>query len=271
MTAITTNRLKYDAPNTFPIFPSAGPIVALSAPEYFAKRNPAEIKKSAILWLNQAVTRYNAVARKEAWESAGFRFIYESEVQVLEANYTRFVQEMRDRGVQYVTMVSDYQSIVRLQKSMKQQGYIPKIRSWDSVAYDAGYLSSAEEVEGSQVFTSTALIEEAGSVPEMKLYTEWLQRASPGATPDFFGIYTWSAFRLFQKLATQIGPELTRAKLLSALKATKEWGANGLHAPHQTGAKIPSSCNLNLVVRGGKFVREFPTSGFDCTAGHFRG
>ena len=96
------------------------------------------------------------MARKEAWESAGFRFVYESEVQVLEANYTRFVQEMRDRGVQYVTMVSDYQSIVRLQKSMKQQGYVPKIRSWDSVAYDAGYLSSPKSWRASEVFTSTA-------------------------------------------------------------------------------------------------------------------
>ena len=113
-------------------------------------------------------------------------------------------------------------------------------------------------MEGVRGVHEHGLIEEAGSIPEMKLYTEWLQRASPGATPDFFGIYAWSAFRLFQKLATQIGPDLTRAKLLAALKATKEWGANGLHAPHQTGAKIPSSCNLNLVVRGGKFVREFP-------------
>jgi hypothetical protein len=99
----------------------------------------------------------------------------------------------------------------------------------------------------------------------MKLYTDWLQRASPGATPDYFGLHTWSAYRLFQKLATQIGPQLTREKLLAALKATTEWGANDLHAPHKVGAKTASTCNLTLKVTGGKFVREAPGSGFDCS------
>jgi ABC-type branched-subunit amino acid transport system substrate-binding protein len=270
MTAITTNRLKYDAPNTFPMFPSSGPYLGTSPAKYIAQKFPDVVKKAAMLWLNQAVTKTNAAARMKAWESVGYRFIYQAEVQVLEANYTRFVQDMRDRGVQYVSMVSDYQSLVRLQKSMRQQGYVPKVRDWDSVAYDAGYLSQPEVVEGSTVFVNTAMLEEASSNPEMKLYTDWLQRAAPGATPDYFGIHTWSAFRLFQKLATQIGPDLTRAKLIAALKATTEWGGNGIHAPHHTGTKIPSTCNLNLVVKGGKFARLSPASGFDCSGSLYR-
>ena len=99
---------------------------------------------------------------------------------MLEANYTRFVQEMRSRGVQYVTMVADFQNIVRLQKAMKQQGYIPKVRDWDSVAYDPDYLKEGDAVEGSYIFLNNAMFEEATSNPEMKLYTEWLQRAVPG-------------------------------------------------------------------------------------------
>ncbi len=265
MSAITTNRLKYDAPNTFPVFPSSGPFLGTTPAEYVAKRFPDAVKKAAVLYLNQAVTRTNALARKTAWESVGYKFIYEAEVQVLEANYTRFVQEMRDRGVQYVTMVSDYQSLVRLQKSMRQQGYTPKVRAWDSVAYDPGYLSEREAVEGSTVFLNTALLEEAPSNAEVKLYTDWLQRASPGAVPDYFGIHTWSAFRLFQKLAGQIGPELTRAKLLAALKATAEWGGNGLHAPHRIGVKQPSTCNITLEVKSARFQRLAPASGFDCS------
>ncbi len=63
----------------------------------------------------------------------------------------------------------------------------------------------------------------------------------------------------------QIGPDLTREKLLAALKATKEWDGNGLHGPHQTGAKLPTTCNLYAQVKGGKFVRMAPASGFDCS------
>lgn len=264
MTAITTNVAKFNAPNVYPISPTS-PTVSTTPAKYIAQKHPDVIKKAAMLWLNQAVTKNNAVARMKAYQKVGFNFIYQTEVQVLEANYTRFVQEMRNRGVQYVSMVSDFQSIVRLQKSMRQQGYVPKVRQWDSVAYDRDYLSQPEPVEGSAVFINTAMFEEASSNPEMRLYTEWLQRAAPGATPDYFGIYAWSAFRLFQKLAAQIGPDLTRPKLLAALRATTEWGANGLHAPHRIGAKIISTCNLNLEARGGRFVRVAPSSGFDCS------
>ncbi len=264
ISAVTTNAPKYRATNTYPAYPNAGPKIADTPARYIAKRYPDVIKKAAILDLNQAVTKNNAVARKRVWETAGFKFIYEAEVQVLEANYTRFVSEMENRGVQYVTMVADYQNIVRLQKTMKQQGYTPKVRDWDSVAYDQDYLGDASSVEGSFIFVNTAMIEESSNA-EMKLYTDWLQKASPGAVPDFFGLYAWSAYRLLQKVASAIGPDLTREKVIAGLKATKEWNANGLHGPHQTGAKLPSVCNLYIQVKGGKFTRMHPASGFDCS------
>lgn len=265
ISAITTNAPKYRATNVFPAYPNAGPQIANTSARYIAKRFPDVVKKAAILWLNQAVTKNNAAARQKVWESAGFDFIYTAEVQVLEANYTRFVQEMRSRGVQYVTMVADFQNIVRLQKAMNQQGYTPKVRDWDSVAYDPDYLKEGAPVEGSYIFLNNAIFEEANANAEMKLYTEWLQRAVPGATPDYFGLYAWSAYRLFQKTAMDIGPDLTREKMLASLKATKTWDGNGLHGPHQTGAKKPTVCNLYVQVKGGKFVRSSPASGFDCT------
>jgi len=271
MTAVTTNAAKYAATNTYPIYPNSAQATSTTSARYIAKRFPDVIRKAAILWLNQAVTASNAANRRKVWESVGYEFIYEAEVQVLEANYTRFVSEMENRGVQYVTMVADYQNINRLQKAMRQQGYVPKVRDWDSVAYDPDYLADQQAVEGSFVFINTAMFEEASSNPETKLYIDWLQRASPGAPPDYFGLHAWSAYRLFQKLASEIGPDLTREKLLAALKATKEWGANGLHGPHQTGAKLPTTCNLYVEVKGGKFRRMAPASGFDCSGNLFTG
>ena len=264
MTAITTNLAKYNSTNTYPIYPQGPKGTSTTSARYIAKRYPDVIKKAAILWLNQAVTKANADNRRKVWESVGFEFVMTAEVQVLEANYTRFVSEMESKGVQYVTMVADYQNIVRLQKTMRQQGYVPKVRDWDSVAYDVDYLADQQAVDGSFVFINTAMLEDTSNA-EVKLYTDWLQRASPGAKADFFGLYAWSGYRLFQKLASEIGPDLTRKKLFDALKATKEWGANGLHGPHRIGEKLPTTCNLYVEVKGGKFQRMAPASGFDCT------
>jgi ABC-type branched-subunit amino acid transport system substrate-binding protein len=266
MTAITTNRAKNSSTNTYPIFPSAGPLVGTTPPRYIAKTYPDAIKHAAILWLNQAVTKTNATARIKAWEKVGFKWVYEKEVQVLQASYSSFVSDMKGMGVQYVTFVGDFQNIVRLQKSMKQQGFFPKVRDWDSVAYNPQYLQTdPASVEGSFVFINTAMVEEASSNPEMKLYVTWLQRAAPGAVPDYFGIYAWSAYRLFQKIATQIGPDITRAKVLAALKSTSAWNDYGMHGPMQIGAKKPSTCSLYMQVKRDKFQRMWPASGFDCS------
>jgi len=266
ITAITTNRAKFSATNTYPAFPSAGPLVGNTSAKFIAKAYPDAIKHAAILYLNQAVTVSNAAARKTAWKSVGFNWVYDQVVQVVQPNYTSFVQNMKNMGVQYVTFVGDFQNIIRLQKSMREQSFFPKVRDWDSVAYSPQYLQvDAQAVEGSFIFVNTGMFEEANSNPEMQLYLTWLQRAAPGAVPDYFGIYAWSAYRLFQKIATDIGPDITRAKVLAALKATSTWTDYGMHGPQQTGAKKPTVCNLYMQVKNNKFQRMWPASGFDCS------
>ena len=266
ITAVSTNRAKYNATNTFPAYPNGGPYLGTSSAKYIAKAYPNAIKHAAILWLNQAVAVSNAAARQKAWAAVGFNWVYKQEVQVLQASYTSFVSDMKRMGVQYVTFVGDYQNIVRLQQSMKQQSWEPQVRDWDSVAYNPQYLQTdPQAVEGSFVFVNTSMIEEANSNPEMKLYLTWLQRIAPGSVPDYFGIWAWSAYRLFQKLATQIGPNITRAKLMSALKATSTWNDYGMHGPSQIGAKKPTVCTLYMQVKNDKFSRMWPASGFDCS------
>lgn len=265
LTAITTNGPKFRAANTFPIFPNGPATIATTPPTVIKQRFPNSIKKAGVLWLNQTVTRANALRRVEGWESIGFEFIYRQEVQVLEADYTRFVIDMRNQGVDYVTMVSDFQNIVRLQKAMRQQNFVPTVRDWDSVAFDPGYLEQGKEaVEGSLVFINTAPFSDLAQNREMQLYFEWLRRAAPGRSPSYFGLYAWSAFRLFQKLAGEMGPDLTRKKMLGAITATKAWTGHGLHVEHNIADKLPGTCSVYLEVKGNDFRRMHPGQGFSC-------
>ncbi len=190
ITAITTNAAKYNATNTFPAYPNSGPKIATSSARYIAKRFPEVIKKAGIIWLNQAVTKNNAVARRTGLEVGRLQFHLPAEVQVLEPNYTRFVIDMQNGGIQYVTMVSDYQNIQRLQKSMRQQNYVPKVRDWDSVAYDQDYLKEAAAVEGSFVFLNNAIIEEGGTRDEpvqVLAAVEHLQEPCPTTSGSMHG------------------------------------------------------------------------------------
>lgn len=267
LNAIVTSPERLNAEHGFATFPSRQDLLAVGNPTYLAQKHPDAVKNAGILWLNAAATRNNARARQAAWEKVGFEFVYEREVQVLEANYTQFVLQMEQAGVEYVTMVADNSSIARLMKAAKQQGWAPEIWDWDSVAYDPGFITEAgDAAEGARVFINTAMLEEGGAVPEMAKYTEWIQRSFPGTDPDYFGIYGWSSAALFVEKLKAMGPEPTRAAFLDHLRNTREWNGFGIHGPQDVGGEIPTTCFLFMQIRGGKFVREYPTQlgAWDC-------
>jgi hypothetical protein len=207
----------------------------------------------------------------KAYAGAGFKWTYVQEVQVLEANYSPFVQKMKDRGIRYVNMVANYQSIQKLLSAMDQAEWYPTVRDWDSVAYSPNFVTQGGDsfppADGSLVFLNTGLTEEASGNPEMQLYIQWLNRVAPGAKPDYFGLYAWSAGRLFQKVAIEVGRNLTRKAFLAAVQKIHSWDDNGLHAAHDIGNKIMSPCFTYLEIRKSRFVRLSPASGFTCNKG----
>jgi len=93
--------------------------------------------------------------------------------------------------------------------------------------------------------------EEANTNREMQLYLSWLQQASPGASPTFFGVFSWSAARLFVEKSIALGGKLSRSTLVEALRKTDNWTANGMTAPQHVGTKKTSDCWRFLQLSGG--------------------
>lgn len=270
ITAITVNDKRAKASNVYPVYPVRADKIPIGPGEYIKKRYPSVIQNAGMLYLNAGVTKANALQRVEAYEKIGFKFkIYE--VQVLEANYTPIVQRMKDDGIKYVSMVANYQSIQKLLLAMDQQDWFPEVRDWDSVAYANAFLSCGggpcTPANGSLIFMNINMNEEAAGIPELQLYQQWLSRVAPGAKPDYFGFYAWSAGQLFAKVHKDVGAKITRKTFLAALKNVHSWNGNGLHASHDIGNKIMSPCFMYVEVKSTQFVRKDPASGFNCTEG----
>src|SRR5690606_12102708 len=113
-------------------------------------------------------------------------------------------------------------------------------------------------VEGTRVWMPTALIERPQDNEEMALYQAWLQQVKPGAIPDSYGLFAWSAARLFAELATELGGKLTRESLVQAVRGVRRWTANGLHAPQDIGGKRTTDCQRILRLERGTYVQESP-------------
>ncbi len=86
----------------------------------------------------------------------------------------------------------------------------------------------------------------------------------PGATPDFSGIYGWSAAELFVQQAKKLGGNLTRANLIAAVRKVNGWTGNGLHSPMPVGSKGTGDCYRWLKLSGGKWVPDGPTK-YSCS------
>jgi ABC-type branched-subunit amino acid transport system substrate-binding protein len=261
----TVNASRDEVKTVFPADPNTSNFSMIGMQKLLAERFPEAPKTAAEVWLNAAVTRSNAAKNMQATQSIGFNYVYTRQVEVVEPNFTPYVVEMRNKNVQYVSMVSDNNAVARLLKAFQSQNYKPQVMQFDTVIYDQAFLKTAgAAAEGVFTFVAAVPLEEAASNKEYTLYLDWLKRSSGGQANGFFGLYAWSAGRLFQEGLDKVGPQLTRAKLLQFLQGTHSWDGHGLHPGHDIGNKRIANCFVLLQVKGGKFTRYAPAQGFDC-------
>ena len=74
-----------------------------------------------------------------------------------------------------------------------------------------------------------------------------------GTPPLFFGVFAWSAARLFVTLAAQLGGKLTRESLIAETRKVKDWTANGMHAPQPVGSRGTGECWRFIKLSGGRW------------------
>jgi ABC-type branched-subunit amino acid transport system substrate-binding protein len=231
-----------------------------AVPDHIIKNYPDAAKNAAYVWINAGVGPLNAQNQARAMERRGMHFVYQRGIDVSEFNYAPYVQQMKDKGVKYVQFLGAYQQAVRLAQAMQQQGFKPDAFVLDPTGYDPRYVQSGgSAVEGTKIFINIAMFEEARSNKEMALYQQWLQQVKPGATPTFFGVFSWSATRLFVEQAIALGGRLTRQTLVDRVRTVDNWTSNGLHSPQHTGPKETGDCWRWITLKGGSWVPEGST------------
>jgi ABC-type branched-subunit amino acid transport system substrate-binding protein len=223
-------------------------------PDFFLAHYPTASKHAAMIYVNAAASVENAKVQQAVEEKRGMKFVYSSSFDVAEFNYGPYVQQMKQRGVRWVQFVGSSDQAVRLARAMQENAFAPDVFLLDPTAYDPLFAKAGSPVEGAFVFVDFTPFEEAARSSEMRLYLQWLREVSPGAAPSYFGLFAWSAARLFAEQATALGGGLTRSRLVSSLRRVHGWSANGLHAPQDVGGKVNSNCWRFLRLHDGRWV-----------------
>jgi len=254
---LTPARLKSDV--TFSANSLAANLIPSVVPDYFKQKYPEAAQSAAFLYLNAGSSQSSAVNEIAAWKKRGFNFVYTQGIDVLDADYTPYVVQLKKKNVKYVQFIGNYSSAAKLAQAMKYQNYKPDIYLLDAAGYDFKYKSFGQDaVEGTRVFINSALFEEGQSNEEMRRYMGWLSKTSPRAYPTYFGLFAWASARLFTERAIELGGRLDRKTLITSLEGVNDWTGHGLFAPQNVGQRKTGGCTAIIKLENGVWVREAP-------------
>ncbi|MEZ0108907.1 hypothetical protein ABH920_002908 [Catenulispora sp. EB89] len=263
--AVSTTRARQTCAVCFGTDSQQLPLVPQVQPDFWNKQFPGAGAKAAFLYVDTGTTAQQAKSWEQAYAKDGFTWVLDQPIGISESNYTPYVVKMQQAGVQYVQFLGAFQEAATLAQAMQQQGFTPKVFVLDPTGYDPNYVQQAGSAANNTfVFSNAAMFEEAGSNPELQLYTKWLHQVAPGAAPTYFGMFAWSSAELFTRLANQIGPNLTRQAMVQALSGVHNYTGNGLFAPQDVGGKKTSPCALFMQYTGSAWKRVSPGSGWTC-------
>ncbi|WP_418062525.1 ABC transporter substrate-binding protein [Pimelobacter simplex] len=233
-------------------------LIADSGPRWLAKTYPDAVKNVGVLYINGGAAPINAKSQAAAWGKMGWSIKYTQGIDVAEFNFAPYVQQMKDKGIKMVVYTGPYQNTVKLQQAMQQQGYKPDVFMQDPTVYDQRYVQQAGPLaEGTIVYSTTDLFENKNN-PEIQLYLSWLQQVKPGAIPNFYGLFSWSAARLFVEQAVALGGKLSRASLVAAVKKVNSWTGNGAHTAMRVGTAQTPPCQKIIQYKGGRWQQISP-------------
>jgi ABC-type branched-subunit amino acid transport system substrate-binding protein len=262
---------RFKLPNNFAAVPVPPGWESGPAKYYIRTFGSAPVKKTALFVSAVETARISARRERAVLESLGYEIVYTREVQPNEPNYTGDVIQMRSQGVQTVMWEGQADQIADLVVAMADQDFKPTILNPGSTAYSHAFLKQAgAAAEGARIDLTHALFLDGDAhLPEVKLFREWMGKVDPNQDVDLFALFAWSSGRLLEKALRDAGPAITRDKVLAALGTVTTFDANGLIAPSNPAGKKATNCFVVIRVQGGKFVREHPSTGFDCQTGGF--
>ncbi|MCU1487514.1 MAG: hypothetical protein JWN67_4260, partial [Actinomycetia bacterium] len=238
---------------------------------WFKNKYPDAVTKVGTLYGDIPSAKISAQRFRAAAESVGWKFAYERGFQATETDFTADVVRMKSSGVKAVYLVStDDKTTARIAKAMAQQGFKPEF-------FSANYMPTMPTLAGDaaeNMYSSSPFAlfggEDNASNPEVALFSQWFQRVKPGAKPDLFALYGWAEGRLMVQAMKAVGPKLTRDALDAALSKVNSFNAGGLIGDAGPGTKRPSICYVISQIRGGRYHRVDPATGYRCDGTYFR-
>lgn len=229
---------------------------------FYAQQDKQATQSAAFLYLNLGGSPALSRSFADTAESVGFNVKVYRGIDTSEFNYAPFVQELKDKDITFVSFTGATQQAVRLADTMAQQDYRPDQFVVTQTQYGPEFhAQGGENVDGAMAPVPHPAFNSGN--PEVSRYVQWLQRVKPGAAPTTFGLFAWSATRLFVERAVALGGDLTRENLIAEIKKVGKWTSGGMHSEMDVGGKKSFTCSTVVQLQQGEW-QQISGKGYGC-------
>ncbi len=251
--------------------PRTAPNVAHSGPYVYYRQAYPEVTNVGFMYADVGGVRSNTPGAIAGLERAGFEVVYNSGASATSPDFTPEVINLRSRGAQMVYLFAfEVNMHVRFARNMRQQNWEPELKV-SQIGYNSRLIELlGEAADGwSNHVTYVPVINEGEEEisPALGDFLQWHDATFPGAQIDLFPVNGWRDAAVFVEALRALGPDVTRAGLLDAIRAIEESDGGGLFAPFSPARGEGATCFAIVRVEGGRWVREHPASGFECGLG----
>jgi hypothetical protein len=215
--------------------------------------------------------RANTPTGREALKKVGFQLVHDSGLSAISPDFTSDVIAMRDARAQGVYLFAfEVNMHVRVARNMRQQNFEPPLK-----ISQIGYNSRLIELLGDIANGWTNHIDhlpmlnedEPARSPALADFLAWNERVAPGASIDLFPVDGWGSAALFVEALRTLGPDVTRERLLEAVSKIERTDRGGMRGPINARTGETEGCFVIVRVEGRKWVRQHPSSGYECGLG----
>jgi branched-chain amino acid transport system substrate-binding protein len=242
----------------------------------YKQANPS-ISKVAIIWVNTSGIQPFVNSDVAGWKSVGVQTVYNVGISGTIANLTPYVIQARAKGADVVdAFAEDITEAGRLAQAMQQQGWNPTLKT-NYAIYDASWHqlagSGAAGWQAVSQFYSLPFLNDAAlnATKGGSQFLYWTHKSAPSQPLDVFTAQGWIQAAFFVQGLITAGPDLTRAKLLTALKGITNFSADSFAAPFASpsakGTLPAQYCNDIQESTASGYEQILPkTGGFSCAA-----
>ncbi len=222
------------------------------------------VRSVAVVYVAAASAPAEAASDEQLMKAAGIRVALDLPLPLTTLSYDSAARAVANSKADYLYFIYEQGASASMARSMAGTGYKPKFSEY-IVAYGSKFIDLAgTAAEGATTWIDSLPAEDGGTNPEQALYLRWMARTAPGASLDPFAAAAWAAAKaLDDALETVPGP-LTRDAVLTQLRSTHSYDAGGLIGPLDLGGKTTKGCFIAMIVRGGRWQRLTPATGFLC-------